>query len=258
MQNRIELSLFRGEESFFSRAELEQIVTPIGSHINPIKHFEVHDYLMNAITETTRYRVRSVINGVSHGLKRYYGLFEVTGTPEPNINWSIIIDNFYDRFRSIELHSGIIIPTATPCVTVSHRITAMRKDTKSNELRQSLVNETLQELIPHLNLEIERMNVYKTIKLTPELAHHYICKILSTGIIQGHVATTMIDGYDHPKDHYLQPRTLWSLFAHAHTILQRLKLPELITRSIELHDFFDELARFEKQPNQWAQQALLA
>lgn len=252
MHRRANLKLSEGESSI-SKTELALVKPIVVNRMNPLRHIVVADAIFDLISGMTA-RIRDEFHAVSHGGLRYIGLFEAVVSTMLDFHWVISVTNSHDGKSAMEIHSGISFPNVEESIGFHHSMVVLKKYTYTSESDfRSLVNESIIECRMHFNLEIERMERYKSIKLTEKDAHHIICTLLMTEIVAGRLAYEILTDWNKPQVDYIKPRTLWSLFVHCLTFTNRLKSIQHIERSKELHEFFDSVANFRLKPTHWVQ-----
>lgn len=258
MHRRASFKLCDGEGSI-TRPQLAVLTltpdTRINSTRNPIRHISIVEYITDWIKENGL-KIRDEFHAVSHLGFRYIGLFHIKGELG-DIEWMVGITNNNDGKAAVELHSGFTVPAVEDSIGFhkSFTVTDKRGSYTPKEIR-SLVNENMSNARQLFNVEHERIEIYKKLKLTPEKAHHIICLLIQSEIVAGRLSFETLIDWNDPKVAYLKPRTLWSLFVHCLTFINRLRTIHHIERSKALQQFFDELAGFVPKPTKWVQQTL--
>lgn len=249
------LSIPTSNERIVSPSELVTIVSAPAERINPIQHRLAREVTIIAMEKHVEQRSHE-FHMLSHEDRRYLGLF--SGREKREIEWLIGINNFADGFRVMEVHSGIYIPAARGivCFHATQQVFARYTFRTSDEI-QALVNERLDDLRCHFNLEFDRMDRWKSKKLSRSDAHDAICLAIRDGAIAGRSAHEYITSWHNPSCDYFKPRTMWSLFCLTSSFLNRLTAPPIIERTIALHEFFDKLTGFNLKPTKWVQADML-
>jgi hypothetical protein len=255
MYRRASLKLCEGESNI-SRPGLALIKPVAINKVHPIRHIVLVD-MVTEWFENNHCKIKEEFHATSHLGFRYIGLFHVRSMTMTDFEWVVVITNNNDGKSALELHSGIVLPEVQESIAFHHSSTVLKKlgFTPEDELK-SLVNETMSSLREWFNVEYDRCDAYKKLKLSTEKAHHIICTLLQTEIIAGRVAFELLTGWNNPESDYIKPRTLWSLFVHCLTFTNRLKSIQHIERSKSLHGFFDGLAGFVPKPTKWVQATL--
>ncbi len=234
-----------------NRSEVSTVRLTPGQRINPIRHEAIIDSIF-AYAEKHDFIIRDEFNALGNDGARWLGLFQLSQDRE--IDWSILFHNANDGSGVLSVTSGICLPEVDKAVIFSEEQKVIRKYgfVTPDEL-QVLVNEKLEFVREHYNLEFERMEHYKNHRLTRESGHDIICRLLDQEVIAGRLAHELISTWKNPPWVYLKPRTLWSLFLLCGWFLNRLNVFVLVERTTNLHHVFDEIARFDKKPTIWTQ-----
>lgn len=242
---------FGTDEKIVGPAELSLITVVAGQRLNPVRHIMVRDFVREALLPLRR-KIKDEFHATSHKGNRYIGLFH-TDKSYLEMDWVLAMTNANDGSGSMELHSGVAFPDLEYAQTYHETRIVLRKyGFLSTDEIQALVNENVELMQQHFNLEVMRMDHYKQITIAPEKAHHIICRVIQTNIIAGRVAFELIQRWSEPFP-YLKPRTLWSLFVLCSWFTNRLRSTEMISRSEELHNFFDDIAHFDRKATKWVQ-----
>jgi len=254
MSERISLTLGDGLEPISTHALAGLPIKP-GPQIAPIRHHTIQEMVVASLDQFG-YRMKDSFHAVAKEGARYVGLFDILVNETRDYRWGIMATNANDGSKTMWLHSGIILHGAdnTFSVHCSDEVFKSHRFFTSDEL-QVLVNESVTRLNDHFNLMEHRMEHLKGKKLTSAEGHHLICNIIASEVVAGRVAAELIDRWNNPDFEYLHPRTMWSAFCLCSWFLKRLRPAALVERTINLHHFFDDVAKFNKKTTRYKQTA---
>lgn len=256
MYRRASLKLHDNESSI-SRAELRVVPIEFSGQIDPIRHIEIFEEVESQLLAID-YNVKDEFHALTKGNLRYAGLIVSKAIWMTDWDWCLLITNNNDGKGAAEIHSGIVFRDVAECIAFHVSFTLFKKvGYLSKEDMRALVNENIDKCRDYMKLEDERMTAYKKIKISREVAHNIICELLMTEIVAGRCAFEVLTDWNNPQVDYIKPRTLWSLFVHCLVFINRLKTIHHIERSKQLHEFFDEVAKFNSKPTKWVQSKLI-
>lgn len=180
----------------------------------------------------TGLHIVDAFHGLYHEGRSYIGLYQFRHSlSKHDIDPLVAISSY--AAQNCEYHFGMVIPDLGQTVSFQHSLLT----------GESLVNES-KPMLNYFAIECDRMEHYKSIKLSREQAHDIICRTVAASITpSGQIIELVKIWSGHPFS-YLAPRTLWSLFNLHAFLLNRLRAPEVISRTKNLHEFFDEIAKF--------------
>lgn len=235
-----------------TKLELDRFKSLPDQGIFSISHRAVADMIEDYFEKNTVFNIRDTFHAVYHGGYRYAGLFQLNASPY-DVDWLVAATNANDGRGSLVIHTGCVLRDFRCTLSFNHSRKVMKKYTyiSPDELK-ALVNESLVESKDYYAVESDRMDHYQKTKLSAELAHHTICRLIETEVVAGRLAAEFINRWNNPED-YIKPRNVRSLFTLASFMLNRLRTSELIERTQTLHDFFDDVAKFNKKPTTWIQ-----
>lgn len=239
-----------------SLPEIAILVIPPGPRVKPIRHEKIAHAVMDYIWSQKGDLLVQASHAINPTGTHYLGLFDVKTQSARDFRWLIAATNGTDGTAVFNLHSGIVIPDAEMSFVFHHTdIMIRRGNNLDDDELQALVNETLLRMRDHYNLCFERMDHLKSCKLTNQAACELICAILGVEVIAGRSAHEFINAWKKPPFAYMKPRTMWSLYCLCAWFLKRLRAHVLIERTQNLNHFFDDMAKFDKKPTRWVQDA---
>lgn len=253
MNNRISVPLQIGMQSV-SLAELE-IKPPSGRSLFGIKSSLIVELVSNYVGAQSRMKISDSFYACDETDDMFQGFVMVKEPRLSDFHWIIGMTNANaGRSKGFDLHSGIVIPWMENCIAIMHSERVIKKyQFFAKDDLQVLVNERLDVLREHFNLHHERETHYKKIKIDNADAHDIICKMISTEVMAGRSSKRLLDAWHKAPFDYVKPRTVWSLYCLSAWLLNHLTAPEMIERTIMLHHFFDDVAKFDKKPTKWVQ-----
>lgn len=235
--------------------ELAALPAPVGDErrIFPIAHSYLVDRVFDGI-EKEGLLLRDAVYTVSHGDARLFGLFELVSTSvnDSEQSWIIAVTNANDGTDGISIYGGTLIHA--PQVIIFHEELSVIKRHSEESLvaLDESVAAAIKKLHEHWNVNHDRSIAYKQLSLTPEKADHFIADAIWSEVVAGREIASLLSIYRKPIP-YLKPRTLWSLYSCIGVILNKLKPPQLIDRTIKLTSYFDHLASFKLKPSKYTQ-----
>lgn len=221
-----------------------------------------HEYLVSLVLESAMaegFRLKDSLYSTSHGGFRFFGLFQfaekdmAVNFPPPSpsqIGWIVGASNANDGTDGVLMWSGVRI-VDTNAIAFNDELTIAKRHTEDAMLAlPDQIRGGMRKMHEHWNINAERFDCYAEQSLTIEDAHHLICTAIKEEVIAGREINALLTLYHKTRG---RGRGLWTLFSCCVQILNKLKTPQMIERTIQLHNLFDQFAKFNKRPSPWIQ-----
>jgi hypothetical protein len=248
----LKINLVEGSREL-SYKELEAL-PPLVSYSDLIIPIQ-HEYFVSQIltsAENEGLRLKDAIYSVSHSNARFFGVMEFTSKVfrDDSFGWILAASNANDGTDGISMYGGIRIYDKNT-LAFHEELSVIKRHSENAIINlPETVAGAVRKLHEHWNINQERADTYCQLSLTIERAHHIICEAITKEIIAGREINSLLTSYHKQRG---EGAGMWTLFKSCVEILNKLKAPPLIQRTIELHHLIDQYARFTKRPSPYIQ-----
>ena len=225
------------------RVALATVPTPAPTETwRPIPHEE---YVRRIEWELPRYGLDVVqeAHALTYDGSRYFGLVQVAreGLEHPDYSLVIGLRNSHDKSLPAGLVAGSQVFVCDN-LAFSGEVQIARKHTP-NIMRDlpSLVGDALGRLLVMFRTQDERVERYRTTRLSDADAHDLTIKALDSGVVCASKIPELLKEWREPRYQEFEPRTVWSYF-NATTEVLKGALHMLPRRSQALHKLCDQFA----------------
>jgi len=195
------------------RKELAHVRTPQATDTwQPIPH---DTYVRHIESELPNYNLSIVqqAHALTHDGSRYFGLLQVqNGCSNPDYTWVLGLRNSHDKSLPAGLVAGSQVFVCDN-LAFCGEVHVSRKHT-TNILRDLpvLVGGALERLLALFRTQDQRVDQYKTARLSDADAHDLTVRALDADVICASRIPDVLKEYREPRYDAFKPRTAWSWF----------------------------------------------
>lgn len=234
--------------------DLSKLPPPVShsERITPIPHDFFAQQVLDAIFAEGLH-TREVNYYLSEDAQRFFGVFEIVSVVRnPEQSWILAAANANDGTGGVCVYAGLrVYPVNT--ISFHEELCPVHRHTEKSMTELPItVAAAVKKLHEHWNVNDERAEAYKKLSLTIEQAQSLMCDAIFGGVLAGREIASLLALWRNPAS-YVKPRNLWSLYCCFNQILNKLKWPQMLERTMMLHRLLDEHAKFESLPSKYTQ-----